>query len=308
MTKVVGTPLRGIDFNSPSDEAVSARIAGDTHPRVRIDAGGRITWSSGAITGDTKLYRTEANTLFTEGIFSASGGIVTLATSGSPTVSMPDGALAIDTTNNMFYFRSSGAWTQVLSGGGNATIEISDTPPVSPTEGDLWFDSTDATTYIYYDSYWVDINGTSTVTPDIEQLNDVSVNILLDGDILAYSSALNEWTNVPIFSANPAINTTLTSSTATVIDYFDTAYYDSGEFFVEMKQGTKRLVTKINAIHNSSSTSFAQYGTAEIGSPGIAVTFTTDISGGNLRLLASVSDAAATNVIVQATKTLIRHF
>lgn len=308
MTKVVGTPLRGIDFNSPSDEAVSARIANDTHPRIRIDAGGRITWSSGSLAGDTKLYRTEANTLFTEGILSASGGIVTLATSGSPTISMPDGALAIDTTNNMFYFRSSGAWTQVLSGGGNATIEISDTPPVSPEEGDLWFDSTDASTYIYYDSYWVDINGSTTVTPDIEQLNDVSVDILLDGDILAYSSLLGEWTNVPVFASNPAINTTLTSSTATVIGQFETSYFDSGELFVEMKQGTKRLATKINMIHNSSSVAHAQYGTVDIGSPPIAVTFTTDISGGHARLLASVSDAGSASVAVQTTRSLIRHF
>lgn len=306
MTKVVGTPLRGIDFNSPSDEAVSARISGDTYPRIRIDAGGRITWSTGSATGDTKLYRTEANTLFTDGVLSASGGIVTLATSGSPTISMPDGALAIDTTNNMFYFRSSGAWTQVLSGGGNATIEISDTPPVAPEEGDLWFDSTDATTYIYYDSFWVDINGSVNITPDIEQLNNVSIDIVADGDIIAYSSLLGEWTNIPVFSAYPAVNTTLSSSIATEIAHFATAYYDSGEFFVEMKQGTKRLVTKLNIICNASSVAFAQYGTAEIES--IPVTFSADISGPNVRLLASVSDAGSSNVTVQTVKSLIRHF
>ena len=63
MTRFVGTPLRGIEFSTVSDEAISARVNGDGHPRIRIDAGGRITWSSGAASGDVILERTAADTL-----------------------------------------------------------------------------------------------------------------------------------------------------------------------------------------------------------------------------------------------------
>jgi uncharacterized protein YhjY with autotransporter beta-barrel domain len=121
VTRFIGTPLRGIEFSSVSDEAISARINGDGNPRIRIDAGGRITWSSGSATGDTKLYRSDIGTLFTDGILSASGGLVTLTTSGSPTVSMPNGALAVDITNSILYFRANDVWNVVTAGAGGAT-------------------------------------------------------------------------------------------------------------------------------------------------------------------------------------------
>ena len=134
MTRFVGTPLRGIEFSGPSDEVFSARVNEDTQPRIRIDAGGRLTWSSGSAAGDTNLYRLSENTLYTDDIFQAALGIVTLTTLGTPTSVLPDGAIAIDTTNNKFFFRSNSTWTEVsgtgqglLSGdvdGGNLLPEI----------------------------------------------------------------------------------------------------------------------------------------------------------------------------------------
>lgn len=118
MTKFVGTPLRGIAFSTVSDEAVSALISGDTFPRIRIDAGGRLTWSSGSATGDTNLFRDSANMLQTDDAFKAALGIITLTTVGVPTVSLPDGAIAIDTANDTFYFRSNSVWTEVSGTGG----------------------------------------------------------------------------------------------------------------------------------------------------------------------------------------------
>jgi hypothetical protein len=53
----LGTPLKGEDFSSSSDEAFSAKVAADTQPRIRIDAGGRITWGSGSAAGDVYIYR-----------------------------------------------------------------------------------------------------------------------------------------------------------------------------------------------------------------------------------------------------------
>ena len=306
MTRVVGTPLRGIDFSSPSDEAVSARIAGDTYPRIRIDAGGRITWSTGDLTGDTKLYRTDAGNLLTEGYFSASAGIVTRVLSGSPTFSAPNGAIVIDSSKNVIYARVADQWVKG-GGGGGANVTVSDTAPAGPEVGDLWFDSTDATTYIYYDSFWVDINGQSIVTPNIEELANVDASFQEEGDVLVYKESLNEWVNVPIYAANPRTLTMLTSSAATVIGTFPLAFFRSGEFTVEMEQGSKITATKVMVAHNDSISDFAQFGTVQIGSPAIAATFSTNISGTVLQLLVSVSDAATTNVNVMASKQLIRH-
>ena len=118
MTRFVGTPLRGIEFSSPSDESFSTRVNLDAHARIRIDAGGRLTWSSGSAAGDTNLYRTSANTLYTDDVFQAALGLVTLTTNGTPTSELPNGAIAVDTTNNKFFFRSNSAWTEVSGGAG----------------------------------------------------------------------------------------------------------------------------------------------------------------------------------------------
>jgi hypothetical protein len=123
MTRFVGTPLRGTEFANAGDEAISARVGTDSYPRVRIDAGGRITWSSGAATGDTTLYRSGSDTLVTDDVFKALQGIVTLVTDGAPTQALPNGAIAIDTTNSIFYFRSENTW-QLVSGGGSVTGDI----------------------------------------------------------------------------------------------------------------------------------------------------------------------------------------
>lgn len=116
MTRFVGTPLRGIEFANAGDEAVSVRVNNDSVARFRVDAGGRLTWSSGSATGDTNLYRLSANTLYTDDAFQAALGLITLTTTGAPTSSLADGAIAVDTTNNKFYFRSNSTWQEVAGG------------------------------------------------------------------------------------------------------------------------------------------------------------------------------------------------
>jgi hypothetical protein len=60
--------------------------------------------------------------------------MVTLTTNGAPNSSLPNGALAVDTTNHVFYYRSNSTWTQVTGGGGGggANVTISSTAPADP--------------------------------------------------------------------------------------------------------------------------------------------------------------------------------
>ena len=60
MTRFVGKPLRGVDFASAASEAFSAKVASDNQLRIRIDAGGKLTWGSGSVAGDTNLYRSDS--------------------------------------------------------------------------------------------------------------------------------------------------------------------------------------------------------------------------------------------------------
>jgi hypothetical protein len=47
------------------------------------------------------------------------------------------------------------------SGSGSGGASISANPPSSPTLGQIWFNSLNGKTYVYYDSFWIEIGGTS---------------------------------------------------------------------------------------------------------------------------------------------------
>jgi len=190
MTKYVGTPLRGFNFSTVADEAISARVNLDSHPRIRIDAGGKITWSDGATTGDTNLYRSDSDVLTTDDVFKATGGVVTLVTNGVPTAALANGAIAIDTTNHTFYYRSNSTWLEVSSG--NSSITVSDTPPAEPESGSLWFDSTSLEISIYYGTAWVGLMSDSGAE-DLTDLFDVNISAPTPGQAFIYDGT--EWVN-----------------------------------------------------------------------------------------------------------------
>lgn len=181
MTKFVGTPLRGFDFSTVASEALSARVSSDTVPRIRIDAGGKITWGSGSAAGDTNIYRSSENTLTTDDVFVATGGMVTLTTNGAPNTSLPNGALAVDTTNHVFYYRSNSTWTQVSAGDGGANVTISSTAPASPDNGDLWYNNVSSLLYIYDSGSWDTVSG-AVALPDLDGGN-ISLPELYEAEV-----------------------------------------------------------------------------------------------------------------------------
>ena len=214
MAKFVGTPLRGFDFNTVASEALSARVHSDSVPRIRIDAGGKITWGSGSAAGDTNLYRSAENFLTTDDVFKATGGVVTLTTNGPPNTALANGALAIDITNDDFYFRSQDTWTKVS---GNASISVSDTAPSDAGSGAMWFDSTSLELFIYYGSAWVQLNA-DTGAEELSDLFDIEFNNLIAGEILKYDG--EKWVN----ETGPSITV---SDTAPTGSFAGDLWYDS---------------------------------------------------------------------------------
>ena len=159
MAQKFKTSISVEELAAASSQAVAVKVDGDSEARVKIDAGGKITWGSGSATGDATLYRSAANILKTDDTLEAASGVVTLATDGAPSAALANGAIAVDTTNDVFYFRSSGAWQEVSGGG--ASLTVSDTPPADPEAGNLWFESDTGNTLVYYTdantSQWVEL-------------------------------------------------------------------------------------------------------------------------------------------------------
>ena len=146
-------------FSAASSTAIDVFVSGDSNARVTVDAGGKITWGTGSSSGDVTLYRAAANLLQTDDAFKPLLGVVNPTYSGAPSGSADDGSVAVDTTNDAFYFRSSGSWQQVSGGG--ASLTVSDTAPSSPEAGNLWFESDTGNTLVYYTdantSQWVEV-------------------------------------------------------------------------------------------------------------------------------------------------------
>lgn len=73
-------------FGTAADRAIDVGVDGDTHPRIAIDAGGRLSWGPGDAAADVVLYRSAADTLKTDDILKAAGlyvNDVQIATTGA---------------------------------------------------------------------------------------------------------------------------------------------------------------------------------------------------------------------------------
>lgn len=85
--------------DSLDDENFQIKDDGDTYPRLSIDAGGTVEWGSGSGTEDTRIYRSGAGTLTTDGAFVVG---TNLNIQGSATISNQDLAYYIKLNKEVF--------------------------------------------------------------------------------------------------------------------------------------------------------------------------------------------------------------
>jgi hypothetical protein len=174
------TPVTIRNLTSASSDGLAVSVDGDTNDRIKVEAGGRLVWGSGSATGDANLYRSGVGAVKTDHTFEAESGVITLTSSGAPTSTIADGAIAVDTTNSKFYYRSNSAWN-TISGGAT----VSTTAPSNPSEGDIWFDSNTGDTLVYYGSVWVDVGGSSVANIAVQTTapsNPVNGDLWFDTD------------------------------------------------------------------------------------------------------------------------------
>ena len=141
-------------------------------------------------------------TLDVVGVLKASDGVVTLTSAGTPSATIADGALAVDTTNDKLFIRSGSAWVEVSGGAGGGSVDVLDTPPTSPSAADLWYESDTGNFYIYYDSQWVEVGvgGGNSLGTDINTTVTTTTDTLAVGDrwkLTQYSNASLVTVTVP---------------------------------------------------------------------------------------------------------------
>ncbi len=100
----------------------------------------------------------------------------------------------------------------------------------------------------------------------------------------------------------------ITANTVTALDSWAIASNRSAKYYIQLTQGTKFYTCEIMVLHDGTTTTMSEYSVLAFPAATasqIPVTFTSDISGGNVRLLATVTDAATTAVAVEMQRTLI---
>ena len=90
---------------------------------------------------------------------------------------------------------------------------------------------------------------------------------------------------------------TLTTTTQTAIATYDITEYLAMELTVVASRSNDRTITKLLIVHNGTTASATQYG--EVNTSTTLATYDVDISGGNVRLLATSSSATSTDFTVK---------
>ena len=145
---------------------------------------------------------------------------------------------------------------------------------------------------IYNGNKWVGIASTAlSGSGTLIGLTDVDSSNLGDGRFLRYDASTSEFTFAPVSATNleliagdiqSGILTTNSTSPAVVMS-ISASTYRSVHYQVQVTEGSNYNMTTINVIHDGTTTYMSEYGT--INQPIGIATFTSDISGGALRLI-----------------------
>lgn len=138
-------------------------------------------------------------------------------------------------------------------------------------------------------------------------LNDVDISNIGDGRFLRYDASTSKFTFAPVSATNLELAAgdiqsgilTTSSTSPSVVMSISASTYRSVNYKVQVTEGTNYNMTTINVIHDGTNTYMSEYGT--INQPIGVATFSSDISGGSLRLIAYPSFASSTTFKVVFT-------
>lgn len=183
-----------------------------------------------------------------------------------------------------------------LTNGINDLITIQDSGGTSTTFSVQDFSIQNGAT----EYFKVDASTSGTIFTVYDRSSQVAISV--DSD---YNVNLNNTAGITTF-ANHAIKSqtlTTTSTSQTAIATFAHADYIGAEVVITAKDGTASHITRLNVVHNGTTASSTEYGSVFTGSS--LSTYDVDISGTNLRILATPASTNSTVFKVALTLMVI---
>jgi hypothetical protein len=135
---------------------------------------------------------------------------------------------------------------------------------------------------------------------DLLDGNQASAFVLKAGDTMT-GGLTTISLNLDGQSLQDTATVTTTSTTQTVLATYAVATYATGKFMIQATSGGNRHISELLVTHNGTVSTATEYGILK--TAGDLFTVTTDISGGNVRIL--VTSASATSTVYRTSFTLI---
>ena len=140
---------------------------------------------------------------------------------------------------------------------------------------------------------------TATPTIAIGQSVDTSASVTF-GSIATGAITLDSGTG-ELNTSTQAI----TLNTVTTVDSFDKTVYRQAKYLVQVTQGSKYTTSEVLLAHDGTTSYLSEYAVIELGGTVIPLTVSTSISGSNVLLRVTITDAATTSATVKVARTLI---
>jgi len=210
------------------------------------------------------------------------------------------------------YYSDANSSQWVDTNGGENLAVIGEFPPASPLAGDLWWDSVYGQLKIYYDDgdsqQWVDANsasnltywtGTSSPIVGIVTTDNVGIGTTVPRERLQVDGYISIDNRV---SYGTTIAQTSSTSQVGIHSALAITSYRSVEYTIQATRGSNYHTTKIIALHDGTTAYPSEYGTVYNSS--VVAAYDVDVSGGNLRLLATPASSGITtyNIVFDTIK------
>jgi hypothetical protein len=147
------------------------------------------------------------------------------------------------------------------------------------------------------------ISSTTNATSQTTGALQIDGGISVDQDIFLSGNKVLATAGGTAIGYERAVQTTVATTTPTAIDTWAVATFRYASYIVQITQGSEVQISEVRVAHNGTTTVMTEYAVLEPGTGPLALAFTSDISGGNARLLVTMN--TATSATVNIIRTLV---
>ena len=290
--------------------------AANTVATFTVDAQGRLTAASNASVSITASQVSDFGSVaIIKADINAKGDLIVGSADNTPAI------LSVGTNGYFLKANSSAAtgveWASIptinnIDDIGDVTITSAASGDFLKYNGSAWVNDAINLGTDTVGDYVATITGGTGVTSTAATTGEGTTHSLSIGQDVATSASVTFASvaagSITLDSGTGELNTStqvVNVNTVTTVDSFAKATFRSAKYLVQVTQGTKYTTSEVLLAHDGTDSFMSEYAVIELGASRIPMTVTTSISGANVLLRVTITDAASTNATVKVARTLI---